>query len=197
MEKKNSFRFSLDADFCILSVFAIFILPFPWITAWLVAACIHELSHCVALCIFKIRIYSVRIASSGAIIETEQMNRWQELLTALAGPVGGLCLLLFYRNIPHIAVCALIQSIFNLLPIYPMDGGRAFRAILGLIFADILVEKISVAVSVIIYLFATILACFCAVHLNAGIFPILFAFVFIYRSLKLNIPCKLSGQIVQ
>ena len=49
---------------------------------------------------------------------------------ALAGPFGGLVLLLTARWLPRLAICGLMQSVFNLLPISPLDGSRAVSAML-------------------------------------------------------------------
>ena len=51
----------------------------------------------------------------------------RELLAVLAGPAGSLLLLSLYRVLPRVAVCAAVQGFYNLLPIEPLDGGRALR----------------------------------------------------------------------
>ena len=53
-----------------------------------------------------------------------------ELICALAGPGGSL--LLGLAPIPELAVCGLIQGLFNLIPLMPMDGGRALGCLLEL-----------------------------------------------------------------
>lgn len=109
--------------------FGLLALPFSWVLAMVTAAAVHELGHCAALFALEIPIYSVHIGPFGAKIETGPMEPGQELRCALAGPGLGLMLCLFWRWIPKCAGFALAQSLFNLLPVWPLDGGRALRAL--------------------------------------------------------------------
>lgn len=63
-------------------------------------------------------------------IHTGDMSPAEAVICALSGPLGGLLLTLTIGYLPRLALCALVQSIFNLLPFYPLDGGRALRAML-------------------------------------------------------------------
>ena len=65
----------------------------------------------------------------GASIETGYMTPAAELLCAAAGPIGSISMLLTIRKFPILGLLGLAQGIFNLLPIYPLDGGRILRSI--------------------------------------------------------------------
>jgi len=121
---------TITPGFFIYLATAILLLPLKWVCAWFVASAFHEFFHYFALRLCGVRIFTIRISSSGAIMETEAMHTSPEILCALAGPLGGLLLLVLLRIFPAIAICAFVQSVFNLLPIYPFDGGRALRAII-------------------------------------------------------------------
>ena len=105
------------------------LLPFSWVLSMAAAAFVHELGHCAAMYVLEQPVLGISVGAFGTKIETEPMEPEKELWCALAGPVFGLMLWLFRRWIPGAACFALAQSLFNLLPIWPLDGGRALRAV--------------------------------------------------------------------
>lgn len=107
----------------------VLLLPMNWLTAAVTAAGFHELCHLAALRYLKIPIYQIKIGSFGAKIATAPMSAKMELLCAAAGPAGSFCLMLLFRWFPLLGILGMIQGLFNMLPIYPMDGGRIIRSI--------------------------------------------------------------------
>ena len=63
-------------------------------------------------------------------METASMSPVREAICALAGPLGSFSLLLISEYFPEAAVCGLIQGAYNLIPIFPLDGGRVVRFLL-------------------------------------------------------------------
>ncbi len=69
-------------------------------------------------------------------MKTEPLTKLEEIIAALAGPIGGLALLFLSRWAPYVAICGAIQSAYNLIPLFPLDGGRAMLRLLQLMFHD-------------------------------------------------------------
>lgn len=108
----------------------VLLLPLKWLAAALAAAAVHELCHLAAVRALGGKVYSLTIGPTGAVMDASVTGRGREILAAAAGPAGSLLLLLLIRLAPRVALCGLIQGLFNLLPLYPLDGGRMLRAAL-------------------------------------------------------------------
>ena len=109
-------------------------LPLNWLAAAVAAAAWHEGCHFLAVWLLGGRAGSFRVGLSGAVLDVAGLTPWAECLAALAGPLGGLMLTGLWRQFPRLALCAAAQSAFNLLPVYPLDGGRALRCCLDMLF---------------------------------------------------------------
>lgn len=117
---------------CFLSALVLLTLPLRWVIAAAFAAAFHELCHIGAIYLTGRKVYQLHIGVGGARILTDFEKPCQELLCALAGPAGSILLLLSYQIFPRLALCGGIQGLFNLIPIYPMDGGRILACILDI-----------------------------------------------------------------
>lgn len=105
------------------------LLPLRWILCAAIAAAFHEACHILAVSLCGGKVQKLDVGDRGAVILADGMSAGKTLICVLAGPIGSLLLMLFVRWIPRIALCALAQGIYNLLPIYPLDGGRAIRCV--------------------------------------------------------------------
>ncbi len=119
----------LGWDLCIGTALALLLFPLKWVLAWMLAAAVHELGHIGAVYLCHGKIHGITLRLGGAKLETDYLSPRQELFCALAGPAAGLSLLLVGRWLPRTALLALAQSAYNLLPLFPLDGGRALRAL--------------------------------------------------------------------
>jgi Zn-dependent protease len=104
----------------------------------------HELSHSVVAQHYKIRVVSITLFLFGGLarIEREPSKAIQEFNIAIAGPLAsgflacgflGLTLLFPYsQSVGALATWLwktnFALAVFNLLPGFPLDGGRIFRA---------------------------------------------------------------------
>ena len=184
------------SDFLLWFATCILIVPIKWLFCWIAAVAVHELSHYIVLKLYRVKIYSITIHLNGAAIETEPMAKKIEIISALAGPLGGLCLLLTSKCIPLVAICAFCQSVYNLLPIYPLDGGRILRCCLLNHFGDVRGVLFYDRIELLVLIFCSILSIGFSWIIRSFI-PVLFLLVLIFRSKHLKIPCNAQKQIVQ
>ncbi len=119
---------------------------------------LHELGHALTARRFGIRTRDITLLLFGGVARLERMPRqpWQELLVAVAGPAVNVVLAVAL-SIALIALTALSVAmewsifestlarflfqliainvmlvLFNMLPAFPMDGGRVLRAVLAM-----------------------------------------------------------------
>ena len=97
----------------------------------LLAAACHELGHWLAATLLGGRVFRLHLGGLGAVMELSAMENWQEALCAIAGPaVNLICFFLLFRRAPAFGTVSLVLAAFNLLPVYPLDGGRILNAAL-------------------------------------------------------------------
>jgi Zn-dependent protease len=107
---------------------------------------LHELGHSVVALRYKIPVRSITLFIFGGVaqIGAEPPSAIAEFWIAIAGPVTSFALALFFGLLqsmvgslaPLLAIAKYLAYIngalglFNLIPGFPLDGGRVFRAIL-------------------------------------------------------------------
>lgn len=161
----------LPEFFICFSVFLL-VIPIKWMLAWIAAAILHELFHILALKLCGFQILSVSLGTMGAKIDTDAETGVKSILCALAGPMAGFLLLLFARRIPMIALCGLFQSAANLLPIYPLDGGRALHNLIFLFFQKQRANKIVFLIERIAWIMLFAISVFGVLRLHLGLLPV-------------------------
>ena len=121
-------KIRIDASFYIGMSAYLLLMPLPWVAGAVLAGAVHELGHIAAIRLSGGQVFELRLGAFGARIETEHMEGKRGLLCARAGPGAGALVCLMWKVFPQAAVCAGVQTLFNLLPIYPFDGGRALQS---------------------------------------------------------------------
>ncbi len=176
----RSNKLRISGFFCIWLALMLLMLPLKWLLAALVAALFHETCHVLAvrLCGGEVRFLSAY--SSGAVMSATGLTGGKALICALAGPFGGLCLLFLARWFPRTAICAAIQSLYNLLPVEPLDGGNALRLLAQAWFPGY-EDRICIAVSSLVLVCICLLSLYGWLILHIGFAPLLFAGAMVWR----------------
>ncbi len=122
---------------------------------------LHEFGHALTAAKFKIGTKDITLLPIGGIARLERMpdKPWQEFLVAIMGPmvnvviaaaiVGGMSAIYSWQEVRALVLPLNLMSghfwldlarvnillvLFNMLPAFPMDGGRVLRAVLAMIF---------------------------------------------------------------
>lgn len=152
---------------------------------------IHEVAHTVLAIHFGGRVRSITLMLLGGVSQITRMPRRPryEGLMAVAGPVtslalGGLLLALhrLSRAAPadvemglfYLGYMNVVLGLFNLLPAFPMDGGRVLRAVLSARLGTSRATRMAAAIGRVTALFMGI------VGLWAGNFLLLIIAIFVY-----------------
>jgi Zn-dependent protease len=111
-----------------------------------VSVLLHELGHSIVALRYKIPVRSITLFLFGGVaqIGAEPPTATAEFRIAIAGPLVSLSLAIFFYLVQplvaglealvglttYLAYINLALVLFNLIPGYPLDGGRVFRAIM-------------------------------------------------------------------
>lgn len=149
--------------------------PYGSFWLFLVSVAFHEGAHILAMCFFRKKILTIECGLGGLLIRTEPMSYLEELLTAAAGPVANLCL--FLLSVGKFPVAAIVNGVlfaYNLLPIYPLDGGRILRSCLRMCLPISLCDGVERAVCLCAFGFLIAGGLYGSFVLHSGLWPVLF-----------------------
>lgn len=149
---------------------------------FLLSLAVHEAGHLLAMKCSGVPVSEVRLKASGAVITGGFSGYRQEIACAAAGPFASFLLaFLLFRPAPEPAIVSGLLGIVNLLPVYPLDGGRILRAALLLHLEQIVAEKVLRAVTAAVCCLLMVGACWAAAELQAGLWPVFAALVILWR----------------
>ena len=190
-------RVALSPGFCCFLALMILLVPLPWIVAMVMAAAWHECCHFAMIRVFSSSKPTLRLGFLGASTPLPPMGRGKEVLCALAGPVGSLLLWLLIGIFPRLALCGLAQGICNLMPLYPLDGGRVVRGLLSLALPPNMARKLGDCVEWGSMATVATLGCYGSFVLKLGLLPLCIAAMLLFHGIFGKIPCKAAHLRVQ
>jgi len=166
------------------------ILPVPTVIAVFISILIHELSHAYVADRLGWSVSGIRIDlfTGSAAVDTNIHER-DSIPVVAAGPLSNLALAIVsifiglffpYNFLVTMVVVNILLFLFNILPIYPMDGGRILRDTLYLKLKN---RRKSVRISAVVSLITTTLVLIYAIS-TFSVILIIFCLLFVYMALK-------------
>jgi len=179
-----------------------------FITLLFTCVVLHELGHSLTARRFGIGVPRILLLPIGGMAEFDSIPRQprRELLITLAGPAVNFAIVLAlwpFVTVPvawadgelprtfsglgwELLLVNLVMGCFNLLPVFPMDGGRILRALLAMRWSYLKATFWAAALGKVLAIIGAVLMAFVW---NNPLGAILFAFIFIagdmeYRMIK-------------
>ena len=134
-------KVKIGISFFILVGVCVFTKQFLLLLNYLLALSLHELAHLFAATRRGYRLKQFRLDMLGMSLELDaDLDGRDNFAINLCGPLLNMllaisCMALYwlipasYNFLNCFCMCNLILAVFNLLPIYPLDGGKIFRGI--------------------------------------------------------------------
>ena len=161
------------------------------IYAWIMLfAFVHELGHMIAGILLKLKPKSLDFMPFGISInfetyEYKKLVEIKKILIAISGPLTNLiiCIIAIFLHIDSrtreiIEYSNILIFLFNLIPLYPLDGGRILKGIIKLNRKDIKVDEFINKISNILIIIITIITSIIILHLKN--IAILFILIYLW-----------------
>ena len=145
------------------------------------AAIFHEFCHYAAIRLLTGNRSNVRLFSYAAHMNLPEMSCGAEILCSLVGPIGGILLGMLWLWFPRLAMAGVLQSVYNLLPIYPLDGGRVLRCLLKIAASPPKAEIIEYALAFLCRIGILAVGLYGWIGLEYGPFCLLFSILMVIR----------------
>ena len=188
--KKLKNSITIHYSFVFLMFFAFFVNQGKLVLSYFLFLILHELVHAFVAKKLGYQIGKIKLLATGAVLEAEsdEFSFSDEIKISISAPLFNLCFALFilslwwikpelYNYTQDIFVINLAIFSFNILPIFPLDGGRVLLAFLSKNYDRKTAVNITkmVAITLSLMLFALfIYSLFSAPNFNIGIISVTF-----------------------
>jgi len=161
-------------------------------SAVFVCVVLHEFGHSLQVLRYGIAVRDIVLLPIGGMARMERIpeNPWQEIVVAISGPLVNFALaallfgVLMVRGglggvddfLTQLLVINIVLGVFNLVPAFPMDGGRILRGLLAVRLPYLKATRIARAVGQVIAILFVILG-----FMNSSfvMLPVIGVFIFI------------------
>lgn len=173
---------------------SLLLIPWQWLAAWIIAVTVHELFHYMALRRSAQVIASIELGIGGVVMETDGLPHATEVFCAIAGPIGSLLLTFLSPIVPRVAICSFFHLVYNLLPLYPLDGGRVLRSVVACFLPQDKAVRLGLVIEYVTIGFLIFGVGFTSIRFSLGVLPIFLVTILL---MKIKIPCKRKHLRVQ
>ena len=194
-------EFKIDIKIFLIALVFLLVNQIYMYILFMIFAIIHEYFHLLAGIILGYKVKSIRIMPLGLSIafnEKEEeyntkikksnFNNVKKIIILLMGPISNIVIAFFFMllNMAIPVYINVLIAIFNLLPIYPLDGGQILNRLSRIIYGNFEAYKISNSVNNIIMSILTALASIGLLYTKniAIIFIIMFLWYLIIKENK-------------
>ena len=177
--KKES-KYSLNPAFLIIFLWLIFSTSYMIAINYFFVILIHEFGHYIVakICGYKLSKFSISPYGVSLSYYGQTLDEKDEIKIALAGPVLNLIVTFFvvafwwifpsfYSFTYNFVEISLVIALFNLLPAYPLDGGRVFVSSFSTLLKRKTAFKITFYLNIILSCFFFVMfIVFCFINFN-------------------------------
>ena len=191
--KLKSLKITMHPLFLVLGVILFFLGEIEIFIIYSISALVHEYGHFLVASKLGYRMIKIRLMPFGAELfgNLDSFDSRDELYIALAGPITNFIIVTIilglwwlkpemYNYTSEILKSNLVMGIFNLLPIFPLDGGRVILCFLSKKMprpnAAKLVKYITKVFAILLFVLFILTSLFTKLNLSFGIMAFMLFF---------------------